>query len=96
MNETKKYELVAEDTITFRGRKLFRIRALATFASIIGGVVEKGNFGGYIEKEENLSHNGNAWVCGDAKVCGDAEVYGDANIESDNDYITAKGQEVHL
>lgn len=30
--------------------------------------------GGWIEKESNLTHDGDAWVCGNAKVCGDAEV----------------------
>ncbi|HEM4040679.1 TPA: polymer-forming cytoskeletal protein, partial [Streptococcus suis] len=58
---TKKYELVLDDTISFWGWKLFRIRALISFGSI-----EVGDLGGYIEKEENLSHDGNAWVYGDA------------------------------
>ncbi|HEL1667359.1 hypothetical protein F6P40_09735 [Streptococcus suis] len=53
----KKYELVLDDTISFWGWKLFRIRALISFGS-----VEVGDLGGYIEKEENLSHDGNAWV----------------------------------
>lgn len=32
--------------------------------------------GGWIEKESNLSHNGDAWVCDNAKVYGNAWVYG--------------------
>ncbi|HEM4704294.1 TPA: polymer-forming cytoskeletal protein, partial [Streptococcus suis] len=52
---TKKYELVLDDTIGFWGWKLFRIRALISFGS-----VEVGDLGGYIEKEDNLSHDGNA------------------------------------
>ncbi|HEM5313507.1 TPA: polymer-forming cytoskeletal protein, partial [Streptococcus suis] len=64
---TKKYELVLDDTISFWGWKLFRIRALISFGS-----VEAGDLGGYIEKEDNLSHDGNAWVYGDAKVWGNA------------------------
>ncbi|HFU3860537.1 TPA: polymer-forming cytoskeletal protein [Streptococcus suis] len=87
---TKKYELVLDDTISFWGWKLFRIRALISFGS-----VEAGDLGGYIEKEENLSHDdnawvsgdakvwGNAWVSGNAKVCGDAEVSGDAKVWGD-------------
>ncbi|MCB2923919.1 hypothetical protein J0639_04405 [Streptococcus suis] len=75
---TKKYELVLDDTIGFWGWKLFRIRALISFGS-----VEVGDLGGYIEKEDNLSHDGNAWVSGNAKVWGDAEVSGNAWVSGD-------------
>lgn len=68
----KKFELTT-DTQIFFGRKLFRIKALISF-----GNVKSGDLGGYVEKESNLSHDGNAWVYGDAKVCGDAKVYGNA------------------
>ena len=92
-----KYELTSEFKI-FLGRKLFRIRALISF-----GNVEAGDMGGYIEKEENLSQDGNAWVCGDARVygnawvCGDAEVCGnawvcgDAEVCGDADILTITG-----
>ena len=56
----KKFELTA-DTKMFLGRKLFRIKALISF-----GNVKVGDMGGYIEKEENLSQSGNAWVSGNA------------------------------
>lgn len=69
----KKYKLLKDDTVTYFGRTLYRIKATTDF-----GVVKKGELGGYIEKEENLSHHGNAWVSGDAWVYGDAEVSGDA------------------
>ena len=59
----KKFELLFDDTIEVLGRKLFRIKAKINF-----GAVEVGDIGGYIEKEENLSENGNAEVCGDARV----------------------------
>lgn len=72
---TKKYELVLDDTISFWGWKLFRIRALISFGS-----VEVGDLGRYIEKEENLSHDGNAWVYGDAEVYGNAKVWGNAKV----------------
>ena len=68
----KKFELTTE-SITFLGRTLFRIKALISF-----GNVKAGELGGYIEKEGNLSHEGDAWVCGNAWVYGDARVYGDA------------------
>ena len=87
----KKFELTT-DTKMFLGKKLFRIKALISF-----GNVKAGDVGGYIEKEENLSQWGNAWVSGDAKVYGnawvygDAEVYGNAWVYGNADYATAKG-----
>ena len=57
----KKFELLLDDTITIFGIKLFRIKALISF-----GNVEEGEIGGYVEKEDNLSSSGNAWVSGNA------------------------------
>ena len=68
----KKYELT-EETVTVYGKTLYRIRAVRDFGS-----VKTGEFGGYIEKEENLSHFGDAWVYGNAKVFGNARVSGNA------------------
>ena len=70
----KKFELTNE-FVTFLGKKLFRIKALISF-----GNVKEGELGGYVEKEENLSNDGNAWVYGDARVYGNAEVSGDARV----------------
>ena len=70
----KKFELTRE-FITFLGRKLFRIKALVEF-----GDVKAGELGGYVEKEENINHEGNAWVYGNARVYGDARVSGDARV----------------
>ena len=83
----KKFELTRE-FITFLGRKLFRIKALVEF-----GDVKAGELGGYVEKEENINHEGNAWVYGnarvygDARVSGDARVYGNARVEKQEDII---------
>src|SRR5260363_311647 len=41
-----------------------------------------GQLGGYIEKEENLSHEGEAWVFDNARVFGDARVFGNARVFS--------------
>ena len=70
----KKFELTSE-SITRFGRTLFRIRALVTF-----GNVEKGELGGFVEKEKNLDQSGDAWVYGNARVSGNAMVYGDARV----------------
>ena len=88
----KKYEFTGETKeirLLFRTATLHRIRATVAF-----GIVEVGDLGGWIEKEENLSHEGKAWVCGDAKVCGDAEVFSASHvlvigaIGSRNDFTT--------
>ena len=74
----KKYEFTGETkeiVLPYRKVVLHRIRAITDF-----GTVKVGDLGGWIEKEENLSHEGNAWVRGDAKVYGDAEVYGNAEV----------------
>ena len=57
------------------GRTLYQIVCVTAFDSVAAG-----DIGGYIEKEANLSQDGNAWVYGDARVYGDAEVYGDAKV----------------
>ena len=74
----KKYEFTGETKeikLLFRTVTLHRIRATVAF-----GIVEAGDLGGWIEKEENLSHEGKAWVWGNAKVWGNAEVCGDAKV----------------
>ena len=87
----KKYELLVDDTITFFGVQLFRIKALISFSGI-----EKGEVGGYIASEKNLSQSGNAWVSGDAevygnaRVSGNAEVSGNARVYGNADYIVFK------
>ena len=58
----KKYELTSE-YVEFDGRKLYRIKALKSFY-LCGLTVKAGALGGYIEKEENLSQEGNAWIHG--------------------------------
>ena len=55
------------------GTTLFQIEATASFGS-----VSKGDRGGFIEKEKNLSQEDNAWVSGNARVSGDALVCGNA------------------
>ena len=82
----KKFELTGEFITNIFGKKLFRIRALVAF-----GNVEAGEFGGYVEKEENLSDDGNAWVSGDAQVYGNAWVSGDAQVCGNEDLIQITG-----
>ena len=98
MRKVKKFKLTSEFIVDISGVKLFRIKALIEF-----GNVKAGDLGGYIEKEKNLSHMGNAWVSGNAQVfgnarvfgnawvSGDAQVFGDARVSGDKDYAYAHG-----
>lgn len=88
----KKFELTTETKINIFGKKLFRIKALISF-----GPISAGEKGGWVEKEENLSQSGNAWVSGNAEVSGNAYVSGNAEVSGnacvcDNaDYTTIHG-----
>ena len=68
------------------GITLFQIEALISF-----GDISKGDKGGFIEKESNLSQDGNAWVYGNAQVSGDAWVSGNAQV-SGNAWVYGNAQ----
>ena len=94
------------ETKTHFGVTLKRIRAVVEFKLKCGIVIRKGELGGWIEKESNLSGDawvsgnalvygdarvsGNAWVYGDAWVYGNARVSGDARVSGNGDYIVFK------
>jgi carbonic anhydrase/acetyltransferase-like protein (isoleucine patch superfamily) len=67
-----------ERTMEYLNKTLHQIEAVRDF-----GNVKKGAIGGWIEKESNLSHEGECWVAGNAKVFGNALVYGDAQVYGD-------------
>lgn len=54
---------------------LWRIQACKNF-----GEIKKGDFGGLIESEDNLSHEGDCWVFEHAKVYEYAKVYDNARV----------------
>ena len=86
MENNKKYELT-EETIEVNGHILHRIKALRDITRFI----KAGTLGGFIEREENLSHEGNCWVADNAKVFENAKVYGNAMvIENAKVYGNAK------
>ena len=84
----KKYKLT-EETIKVYDKTLYRIEALRNFSD-----VKKGDKGGYIEKEENLSQNGNCWVYDDAMVYGSARVYDNAIVYA-NSEVYGKAEVYH-
>lgn len=83
----KKYEFVKGDTIKVGDNILHRIRAVKCFND-----VSRGDLGGYIQSESNLSHKGSCWVYGnacvyenatlmnDAIACNNAEVHGNVKV----------------
>ena len=71
----KKYEILKDTEENFYGIKIYRIRALKDFSN-----VKKGDIGGYLEHEGNLSQKGNCWIYDDAKVYGNAEISGNAKV----------------
>ena len=79
----KKYELTDEVKKLSNGKVLHRIRAVRDFVAIDGKDVHEGDLGGWIEKEDNLSHDGDSWVFGNAIVYGNAMVHVNAVVSGD-------------
>ena len=73
--ENKKFEFTEETKTTSRGVTVKRIVALRDF-----GDVKVGDKGGFLEKEENLSHDNDCWVYDEAQVYGEAQVYDEARV----------------
>lgn len=57
----KKFEFTGETKIWF-GHTLHRIRAIKKIKLDMFTTVKPGDLGGWLEKESNLSQDGNAWV----------------------------------
>jgi len=66
---------LTKNTKDWFGTTLFQIKAEMSFWNI-----SKWELGWRIEKEENLSQDGDAWVSGDARVYGNAWVSGNARV----------------
>lgn len=81
---TKKFKLLKSEKINHNGHTLYRIQALKDFSD-----VKKGDVGGWVEKEENLSHKGNCWIYNSAKAYDDSKVFENAKIM---DYAEVFGQ----
>lgn len=85
-----KYKIREDLTKNVDGHNVYRIEALKDFSD-----VKKGDLGGWIEKEDNLSQKGNCWAYDDAivfenariyhntRIFGNAEVYGKAVLVDD-------------
>lgn len=83
-----KYELTdIRQSVSISGESLYRIKALKKFENEATGVViEKGQLGGFVQSESNLSQDGTCWIDDNARVFNNAKV-------TDNAYV---GEEAML
>jgi len=80
----KKYKFTGAIKYKF-GRTLHQIISLRDF-----GNVKKGEIGGWIEKESNLSHQGKCWVSENGHVSGNGRVSENGHV-SGNGRVSEKG-----
>lgn len=62
--------------------KVYRIQSLRSF-----GKIKKGALGGYIQSEENLSHEGNCWIYANCYVGMNAQVLDNATVRGAGSYV---------
>ncbi len=72
--ENTKFGFTGE-TLDVDGRTLYRIVALRDF-----GKIRKGEIGGFIENEDNLDFNSNAWIADNAQAAEYSRVSGNAMV----------------
>ena len=73
----KKYKIDYKNKIRYEGRTLYRIIALRDFSDVM-----KGDKGGYVESEQNLSQEGNCWIYDSAKAMDDSSVCENAKMHN--------------
>ena len=66
----KKFKLTSM-IVEYKGKTLYRIQALHDFSD-----VKKGELGGFVEHEKNLSHEGDCWIYEDSVVMGLSKIEG--------------------
>lgn len=85
-----KYKIRKDLSIEFEGHTLYRIEATRN----IDCDIIKGDLGGYIEEENNLSRYDNCWIYDNAKVFDNAFIHHNARIMNDaivKDYADVGG-----
>ena len=88
----KKFELTDKFVFNTFGIKLFQIKCTKSFK-----YAKEGDLGGYVEKDENLDQESDAWVYGNAQVSGNARVSGNAQVSgnarvSGNAWVSGNAQ----
>ena len=87
----KKY-ILTEEAKEVGGHILHRIQAMRDF-----GGVQKGDLGGWVESEENLSHDGDCWIFDNGEVYGNGRVSGNGKVSGngrvyDNGWVFGDGK----
>lgn len=72
----KKYEILKDTKERFLGREVYRIRALKNFSD-----VKKGDIGGFVGSEKNLSQQGDCWIYDKAVAYDCSEVCDNAIVK---------------
>lgn len=70
----RKYKLIGEP-IVVDGKELYRIQAVKNFGDVVIDQI-----GGFVESEENLSHQGTCWIYDDAKAMDSSQIIEDAKV----------------
>ena len=83
--ENKKYEFTGKSKRLDDGTVVYQIRAKKDFGGEHSALIKKGDIGGWIEKESNLSHKGECWVDDNAIARGNVRVYNDARLADNAD-----------
>lgn len=78
LHKEKKYRMDANDKISINGFTLYRIIAQKSFGDVL-----EGDRGGYIMREANLSHKGDAWVYDNARVYANATVKDNGKVKGE-------------
>ena len=76
----KKYEAI-------KACNYYRIKALKDFRLITGGIVKKGDLGGLVDGEHNLSQEGNCWIGYHARALDNSRVLDDAVLKDHSDAL---------
>lgn len=80
-----KYKILFDRPYLFISeKKLFQVEACKSFSTKDGRKIKKGDRGGFIESEKNLSQKGSCWVFKDSIVYGDSSISGDALIDGNS------------
>ncbi|MBK6616818.1 MAG: hypothetical protein IPG31_00040 [Nitrosomonas sp.] len=96
-NTKQKYELTNESKIMPTGETVYRIRALQSFDTI-HKPVKAGDLGGFVQSEDNLSHEGNCWIFDEATGYQDSHRSGDSvgydySMQSGNSQQSGRSQQ---
>lgn len=74
-----------KDNDSFEGLKdinvdVYKIKAEETFETLDGRIIKAGDYGGYIEKGSNLSHEGACWIMPGNVVIGESVISGNTIV----------------